>query len=170
MGNGDGNRRDFKGMEKRRMGAARMFEKGKSQAEVARTLNISRQSASVWYRQWQAQGRDGLKGAGRAGRKPRITQEQLAEVERRLIEGPKSHGYSTDLWTLPRIAKVIEEVTGVRYHPGHVWKVLKSMGWSYQKPAKVAAERDEAAIARWLKKTRPQVKKTPAESGLQSSS
>ena len=147
-----------------------MFEKGKSQAEVARALNVSRQSASVWYQQWKAKGRDGFKAAGRAGRKPRITPEQLAEVERRLIEGPKSHGYSTDLWTLPRIAKVIEEVTGVRYHPGHVWKMLKSMSWSCQKPARVAAERDEAEIARWLKKAWPKVKKTPAESGLQSSS
>ena len=158
-------RRDFAGMEKRRMKAAGMYEKGKTQAEVARSLGVSRQSASRWYHAWSTEGREGLKAAGRAGRSPRITPDQLAKVERRLLEGPGGHGYKSDLWTLPRIAAVIEEVTGVRYHPGHVWRIVRSMGWSCQKPTKRAAERDEAAIARWVKETWPKVKKRPPKGG-----
>ena len=162
-------RRDFEGMERRRMRAAGMYEKGKTQSEVARALGVSRQSASRWYHVWREEGREGLKAAGRAGRTPRITPSELAEVEERLLAGPGAHGYRSELWTLPRIAAVIEEVTGVRYHPGHVWRIVRSLGWSCQKPAKRAAERDEAAIAQWVKETWPRVKKTPAAGGLPSS-
>jgi len=159
-------KRDFEAMEKRRMRAATMYKKGKTQAEVARVLGVSRQSASVWYHRWKAGGTKGLKAAGRAGRKPRITPEQLSRVERELIKGPRAFGYSTDLWTLPRITCVIKKVTGVSYHPGHVWRIVRSMGWSCQKPVGKAVERDEAEIARWVKRTWPKVKKTPVESAL----
>jgi len=162
--------RDFGALEQRRMKAAKMFARGKSQAEVAKVLGVSRQSASVWYMKWQDEGSRGLKAAGRAGRKPRITPEQKAQVERQLARGPEAFGYATDLWTLPRIREVIKKVPGVDYHPGHVWKILRSMGWSCQKPVGKALERDEAAIARWLKDTWPEVKKTPAKPGLPSSS
>ena len=170
MSSAKGSKRDFEAMEKRRMRAAVMFERGKTQAEVASALGVSRQSASVWYHGWKSEGREGLKAAGRAGRKPRITQEQRIQVERELTKGPRAFGYSTDLWTLPRIARVIKKVTGVSYHPGHVWRIVRSMGWSCQKPDRRAIERDEAEIARWVKCTWPKVKKTPAGSRLQSSS
>lgn len=170
MSSSKGSTRDFSALEQRRMKAARMFSRGKSQAEVARVLGVSRQSASVWYARWQEDGSKGLKAAGRAGRKPRITPEQKARVERQLARGPRAFGYATDLWTLPRIREVIKKVTGVDYHPGHVWKILKSMGWSCQKPVGKAAERDEAQIARWLKEDWPEVKKTPRKRALRSSS
>jgi transposase len=48
------------------------------------------------------------------------------------------------------MATVIEQTTGVRYHPGHVWKLLRRMGWRLQRPARRAVERDEQAIARWV--------------------
>jgi hypothetical protein len=53
-----------------------------------------------------------LRGAGRAGRKPTLTHEQLAEVDQALARGAEANGYTTDLWTLPRVAKVIERVAG----------------------------------------------------------
>jgi transposase len=151
-------RRDFKGLEKRRLQAARLFGKGKSQAEVMRALGVSRQSVSRWYWTWQREGRRGLKAAGRAGRKPKLGPAQLAQVKQELLRGPLAHGYATILWTLPRIAALIKKVTGVTYHRGHVWRILRAMGWSVQRPAHRARERDEAAIARWQKRRWPQRK------------
>ena len=78
------------------------------------------------------------------------------------MRGPGAYGYGTDLWTLPRIAQVIEQKTGVHYHPGHVWKLLRQMGWSIQKPATQAKERDETAIKRWKRATWSRLKKTAA--------
>ena len=140
------------------MKAARLFGKGKSQAEVMRALGVSRQSVSRWYRAWQREGQPGLKGAGRAGRKPKLTAAQLDQVEQELLRGPVAHGYATLLWTLPRIAALIAKLTGVRYHPSHVWRILQAMGWSLQRPEHRAKERNDEAINRWQKRRWPQRK------------
>ena len=76
-------------------------------------------------------------------------------------------GFSTDLWTLRRVAEVIEALTGVQYHQGHVWRILRdSMGWSLQRPAKQAKERNEEAVKVWISQTWPELKKSQRNDGL----
>jgi transposase len=128
---------------------------------VVRQLEVSRQSVSRWHADWQAGGTAALRGAGRAGRLPQLDAADLRRVERRLRKGPLKSGYATDMWTLARVAEVIEAETGVAYHPGHVWRLLHQMGWSRQRPARRAVERDDEAIANWVKHDWPRVKKTP---------
>jgi len=154
-------RRDFAAMEARRMRAADLFAKDVSQAAIARELSVSHQTVSDWHEKWLVGGKQALKSAGRAGRPPKATEAQLTKVEKALERGPKANGYPTDLWTLARVAEVIEVTTGVRYHPGHVWRVLRQMGWSRQRPARRAVERDDEAIERWVNERWPKVKKTP---------
>ena len=151
-------RRDFAGLEQRRLEAARRFAHGATQAEVARRFGVSPQAASVWYRRWHQGGEQALRGAGRAGRRPRLSQAELDAVDQALRKGPEAFGFDTELWTLGRIAQVIGRLTGVRYHPGHVWRLLRGLGWSVQRPARRAAERDEAEIARWRAEEWPRIK------------
>jgi len=165
-----GARRNFAALEARRFRAARLFARGESQAAVARTLDVTPMTACRWYRAWQAEGRIGLKGAGRAGRKPRLDAQQLGDLDAALRRGAPSQGFGTDLWTLPRVATVIERLTGVRYHPGHVWYLLRRLNWSLQRPARRAHERDEPAIRRWVAQRWPAVKKTRDASAPGSSS
>ena len=153
--------RDFAAMERRRKQAARLFRQGTRQADVARELEVSRQSVSRWHAEWTSGGTTALRAAGRAGRLPQLDQSDLRKVERRLAKGPQANGYPTDMWTLQRVSEVIEAETGVAYHPGHVWRLLRQMGWSRQRPARRAIERDDEAIANWVKKDWPRVKKTP---------
>jgi len=155
-------RRDFAGMEKRRLAAAKLFRHGVTQAEVARQLDVSRQAVSVWFAAWKRRGTKGLAAAGRAGRKPRLTSSQLKKVEAALLKGPRANGFDADLWSLPRIAELIARQTGVRYHPGHVWRVMRELGWSAQKPQAKARERNETAIHHWKTRTWPNIKKKPA--------
>jgi hypothetical protein len=81
-------------------------------------------------------------------------------VERVLLAGSEAAGFDTDLWTVKRVAVVIEQVTG-SYHPGHVWCLLRAPGWSPQRPMRRAAERDEQAIGRWDTQDWPRIKQTP---------
>ena len=91
-----------------------------------------------------------------------MTDAQFAEVTTALINGAEANGYSTDIWTVPRVAEVIEHITGVAYHPGHVWYLLHDLlGWTWQRPARRAKERDDAAIEQWVRKRWPQLKKGP---------
>ena len=159
-------RRDFAALEARRFQAARLFAKGESQGAVARALGVTPVTAHHWYHAWHANGRAGLKAAGRAGRKPKLEPKQLATIEQALRAGPRVYGFSTDLWTLPRVAAVIERLTRVRHHPGHVWRILRSLGWSCQRPTGRATQRDEPAIRRWKRVRWPELKKKPSESGV----
>jgi transposase len=156
---------DYATEQARRLKAGRLFAQGCSQAEVARQLKVSRQSASRWYHAWQGGGQEALRGADRTGRKRRLSGEDLCQLETCLLEGARVHGYDTDLWTLKRIAQLIRRRFKVSYHPGHVWKLLGQLGWSCQRPERRARERNEAAIRRWLRYRWPRIKKRPAKRG-----
>jgi len=164
-------RRDLKALEQRRKKAARLFAKGDvALASVARELKVSRMSVSRWYRRWRRSGDRALTGAARAGRKPRLNARQLRRVETALRKGARDQGFSADLWTLPRVAVVIERITGVRYHPGHVWKILGAMNWTAQKPEQQARERNPDQVQYWKTVRWPEVKKTLRSSRPGSSS
>ena len=154
-------RRDFAGLKRRRLRAVAMFATGKTQSEVAQALGVSRQSASRWEEQFRAGGAAGLNGAGRAGRKPKLAAIQLAAVAAALRQGPQVHGFPTNLWTLPRVAHVVERITGTKYHPGHVWRLMPQLGWSLQRPARQAKERNESAVRQWIDRRWPALKKKP---------
>jgi transposase len=170
MGNPAGVRRDFDALESRRLEAAKLLKQGLSEAEVARRVGVHRQSVNRWAQTLASTGRGGLKKAGRAGRKPKLSAAQLRQLARVLERGPEASGYDTGLWTLERVAAVIDERFAVRFHPGHVWRVLKELGWSCQRPSGQARERDEEAIKRWKRERWPELKKTPSPKGARSSS
>jgi transposase len=149
-------------LEARRLQAAELFAQGRTQAEVARTLGVSRQSAHVWHTRFTQGGMDALRSRGPTGPEPKLSAVQLARVEEALLAGAMANGFDTDLWTLERVGVVICQLTGVRYHPGHVWVILRRrLGWTLQRPERRASERDEEAIARWVAHEWPRIKKGP---------
>jgi transposase len=159
-------------LEARRLQAAELFAQGHTQAEVAHALGVSRQSAHVWHARFQQGGVDALRSRGPTGPDPKLSAAQLAKVEEALLAGAMANGFDTDLWTLERVAVVITQLTGVRYHPGHVWVILRHrLGWSLQRPERRASERDEEAIARWVAHEWPRIKKGQPQNrpGLSSS-
>ena len=149
-------------LEARRLRAAELFAVGVHQAEVARQLEISAQAVSVWHACWQEGGIDALRSKGPSGPAPRLSDAQLATVEQALLEGATANGFVGELWTLDRVAAVIERLTGIQHHPAHVWALLRHrLGWSVQRPKRRAAERDQAAIDRWVMDDWPRILQTP---------
>ena len=149
-------------LQARRLRAAELFAAGVHQAEVARQLGVSPQAVSVWHVRFQQGGAEALHSRGPSGPAPRLAATQLAQLEQALLEGATANGFTGELWTLDRIALVIERLTGVRHHPAWVWALLgHRLGWTVQRPKRRAAERDQAAIDRWVKEGWPQIKQTP---------
>lgn len=164
-------RRDFKAMEQRRFRALTLLEKGLSQAEVARRTKVRRQSVLRWNQQRLEGGKDALRAAGRAGRKPRLAPSQEQALVHILVAGSEAAGFATPLWTLERVAKVIRREFGFACHATTALRVLRDrLGWSCQKPVGRALERDEAAIATWKRQTWPALKKRPSPKAARSSS
>jgi transposase len=171
MGNPAGVKRDFEVLEKRRMKAMGLLERNDlNQSEVARRLQVCRQTVSRWVDKFRDGGEEALRKAGRAGRKPELTDADRGRLEDLLLQGPEKLGYETPLWTCARVAHLIADEFGVAYHPGHVWKILDDLGWSCQRPVGRARERNEEAIRRWRRVGWPAIKKKPKKKGARSSS
>src|SRR5215467_11830244 len=170
MGNPAGVQRDFGKLEQRRLEAGDLLRQGVYQAEVARRVGVHRQSVGRWAQQLEQGGKRALRKAGRAGRKPRLRPEDLRRIERGLKRGPEALGYETSLWTSWRVAHLIEQECGVKYHPSQAWRILRQLGWSCQRPVGRALERDEDKIRRWKQQRWPEIKKKPGKSAAPSSS
>jgi transposase len=155
----------------RRERAAELFAQGCTQAEVARQLDVSRQSASRWRTRWQVDGAAALRTRGPTGRRPKVADDQLEAIEQALLQGALAHGFATDVWTLERIAVLIQGLTGVRLSNPSTWRLLRErLGWTVQQPERQAKERDEQAIQHWVAHEWPRIKKGPAQNRPGSSS
>ena len=165
MGNPKGVKRDFDGLEARRLEAVRLRDQGLNQSEVGRRLKVSHQTVSRWQKVSISGGTAALKKAGRAGRKPELAGDQTARLVELLKQGPERLGYRTPLWTTARIADLIQREFKVSYHPGHVWKVLRRIRWSCQRPEGRARERNEQTIVDWKRRQWPAIKKKPKKKG-----
>jgi transposase len=170
MGNPRGLKRDFEALEKRRFEALQLLQQGYNQSEVARRVKVCSQTVSRWSRVVSQRGKKALSAAGRAGRKPQLDDQQREKLIARLIEGPERLGHETQLWTSKRVAHLIQEEFAIHYHSGHVWKLLRQLNWSPQRPAGRSPERNEEAIVDWKRKTWPGIKKKPPKKGAPSSS
>ena len=122
-----------------------------------------------WAKQLAVGGREALRKAGRAGRKPRLSVADRKRIVAGLKRGPEALGYETGLWTSWRVADLIERECGVRYTTVHVWRILRELGWSCQRPVGRALERNERAIRRWKRVRWPEAKKAPKDKGTRSS-
>ena len=150
-------------MEERRLAAARLFRQGRfSQADIARQLGVSRASVSRWAATLAQQGRRGLATRVRTGREPRLDEAAWTHLGRLLDRGAMAAGFATERWTLRRIAALIEREFGVHYHPRYLERPLKAHGFSLQRPATRAKERDELVIAVWPKRDWVVLKRRPS--------
>ena len=138
-----------KTLEVRRRIAGRLLQEGKGVREVARLVRATSSSVSRRKQILEREGMEGLKARSHPGRTPKLSQQQKQELETILLKRARAAGFPTDLWTLARVAQVIERHFGVKYHPSHVWRLLRGMDWSPQKSEPRARERDEETIRRW---------------------
>jgi transposase len=147
----------------------RLLARQVPQAEVARRLGVTAAAVCKWDRRRKA-GKGAAWKRRPLGTPPKLTPRHKEQLRRVLLAGAQAHGFLTDLWTLPRVAAALATTCGLRLHPGHLWRVLGALGFSPQRPARRAFQRDEAAIARWKKRTWPALKKKPAGSAAPLSS
>jgi len=138
-------------LEARRKQAVRLLNRtDMTVAEVAEVEGVSRQSVNDWKNAYEEEGMGGLdaKPSG-GGREPKLPEEKLPELEELLLEGAEAHGFEGDLWTLPRVARLLEEHFEVDITPRTAGNYLDKLGWSNQRPQRRAAKRDPEEIAQW---------------------
>lgn len=148
-------------LERRRRRALSLLGEGLMPVEVAQRVGVDRRSVRRWKAAWRRGGGAALKAKPTPGRPSKLNEGRRKQLERWLLKGAQAAGFASDLWTCPRVAELIAQRLGVEYHARHVPRVLRALGWTPQRPARRAVERDAAAIRRWIRHDWPRVKKTP---------
>ena len=147
--------------------AANMFDDGKEPAEIARHLGVAAQTVREWRRDYRAGGRAALLSAKPTGRPAKLGDAQRQALAEMLERTPGECGFAGRyLWTQQLIADLIAREFGVTYHHDHVGVILRAIGFTHQKPARRAKERDAARVEAWRRETWPALlKKVPTVAG-----
>lgn len=149
-------------LEYRRRLAVQRLAEGYATQEVADFLDVDPSSVRRWLAALRRHGSDSLAARPVPGRPPKLTVTQDKIVRRWLSDRPTNYGFTTDLWSAPRLAQLIEQEFGVCFHPDYLTTWLRCRGYTPQKPRRVAREHDDQAVARWLAEDGPRIKKKPA--------
>lgn len=155
-------------LEARRRRAVSLLKQGYSYQAVARLVRSSISSLVRWMQTFRRKGKAGLKPRPTPGRPPQLQPRQRRELVSLLKRGAGAAGYRTELWTTGRVAEQIRRRWGIVYHPGHVWKILIALGWSWQKPERRALQRKPQKIRAWNRRDWRRIKKSPAVGGASS--
>jgi transposase len=146
-------------LQERRFRAMALLKEGYSQTDVARCLGVAPSAVCQWKKAYAEGGKEALVANPHPGPTPKLSAKQGERLLKYLQQGPSKHGWKTQLWTLPRIAELIERKFGEHYDQSGVWRLMRRLDWSCQKPERRARERDPDAIEQWRKKEWPRLKK-----------
>jgi transposase len=153
--------------ELRRNIAANMLEQGHEPKVVAAAVGVAAQTVRRWDRVRRAGGRAALRSRKPPGRQSRLNDERRAKLRELLLKSPEELGFAGRyLWTQQLIADLIAREFDVTYHHDRIGRILKRIGFTHQKPARRARERDEQKIQRWRSEVWPDLlKKVPSAAG-----
>ncbi len=146
--------------EGRRLRAWELKREGWKQQEIADALGVSKGAVSQWIKRGREGGIESLKRRVASGAPPRLDEEQRERLAKLLAyDDPEAYGFRGKVWTCARVAELIRRQFGVRYHPAHVSRLVRALGFSLQKPERRAYQRDEEAIRRFKEERWPELKK-----------
>jgi transposase len=152
-------------LEYRRRLAVQRVRDGYPIPEVADFLGVDPSSVRRWMASFRHRGDRALAARAVPGRPAKLTPTQEKIVRRWLEDNPTAHGFATELWTAPRLAQLIAQEWDVHFHPDYLSTWLRQRGYTPQKPCPKPREGNDEAIAAWLARDWPRIKKTRAGGG-----
>jgi transposase len=145
--------------EWRRLRALHLKQQGWSQRDIAAALGVSDDTVGRWLARARNGGPEALRARPVPGRPPKLSPARKRLIPEFLWHGPEAYGFRGEVWTCARVARVIEEEFGIRYHKDHVGRLLQELGWTPQVPIRRAIQRDEEAIERWREEVWPELRR-----------
>jgi transposase len=149
--------------EWRRFRAWELSQQGWKQRDIATALGVTEGAVSQWLKRAREGGKESLRRRIAPGPPHRLTPEQRGQLPALLAKGAEAYGFRGDVWTAPRVATLIQRTFGVRYHPSHVNRLLRTLGLSVQQPEVRATQRDPAKVEAWLTEHWPVLEKKPGK-------
>lgn len=127
-----------------------LVNQGIGERKAAQIVGVGRRTLQDWISRYRRGGLEALVKGPFQGRKPKLTQGQLIELDRIIEQGPESAGLDTGVWTAPLVADLVKKLFGVRYHPDHMRRILRRLRFSVQLPTRELSRADPEEQAQWL--------------------
>lgn len=124
-------------LERRRRFAISLLEDGLAPAEVATRVGVNRRSVCRWKAEYHRRGEAGIRAKPAPGRPAKLRREEQRLLVTMLMQGAQPAGFATDFWTSRRVAALIWQSFGVRYHIDHIGRLLRSLAWNPQRPLRL---------------------------------
>jgi transposase len=138
--------------EERRLAAqSHLHDPTRTTRDLATQFGVAEVTIRAWRARVRQGGEDALRASLATGRPQQLTAAQQANSQAVLDEDPREHGFETSGWTIPRVRRVIGVTYDVWLDRGHLSRLLRRWGFSYQRPALRAVERHEEDIATWVR-------------------
>lgn len=143
--------------------------KGMTQSAVADLFCVTRQTVGKWIKAYRKGGLSAL-DAKKQGHPPGelLSEEQKQQIVDTIIrKTPDQHGLPYTLWTRSAVGELIWQQFGLRRAPQTVGGYLKQWGFTPQKPARRAREKDPQAVAQWMEQEYPKIKSRARAEGAE---
>jgi transposase len=136
-------------------------DKGYGLEETSNIVGRPISTVKGWNKSFRKDGLRSLKpNTSTRGRKRKLGKHERLLLSKVIERGPRSAGFQGSVWTSPMVVEYIKQRWGVKYHPGHVRKLLKKLGFSVQFPREKLALANKEAQEKWMTETYPDIKKT----------
>lgn len=127
---------------------------GMTQTEAAKVFGVSRRAVVKWIRVYKKGGSQALERRKKGSRKGGKIQPEHAEQIKNIVKNncPDALGLPYYLWTRQAVADLVFKLFGIRLSKWQIGRYLKRWGFTPQKPAKKAYEKDQNAVTNWIEK------------------
>ena len=145
-------------LEHCRFRAIELHKKGKKVNDIADFFGLHRCSVSHWISSYNRDGKKILESKKSTGRPSKLTEQEISELLALFENDAMQYGFETPLWTCRKIQKIVKERFGKKIHTTNIMRWLKKLNMTNQKPRRMAFQRDEKAVKKWLKEEWPKIK------------
>ena len=153
---------DYSAQRFRFLTIVKLYRLKKSQTEIAHIVACDQSWVSKVLKRYKALGLKGILSRGKTrGARAQLDAQGLKRLSTMLVKGALAYGFETDNWTRERIAQLIQTHFSVSYHPAHVSRLMRKLGFSLQKPKTRSYRKDDLEVAKWKHEQLPRLKKSP---------
>lgn len=153
----DGRHFSHEVLETYRYRAIELYQKGKSAQDIAFFFGVHRGSVSLWIKTWKEKGKSALKSTKAAGPDQKLNREDKKKIISWLRKSAMDFGFETPLWDCKRIQRMIKKELSKEIAISNLWEALRKWNLTPQKPEKVALEKNQIEVAKWLREEWPKI-------------
>ena len=144
-------------LETYRFRAIDLHKKGKQIKDIAEFFGVHRCAVSHWITSYNRSGKKTLKSIKSTGRPSKLNEREINELLTFFEDDAMEYGFETPLWTCRKIQKIVKQRFDKKLHTTNIMRWIKKLNITNQKPQRRASQRDEKAVAKWLREEWPKI-------------